>query len=202
MPLIENDSLAHAGTSRAERRVPGEVGTWVFIFGDMLVFALLFCSYLSARRVDGPQIFRAGQGELVQSHGAINTLLLLVSSLLVVTAVRALRNGLAGLAPKLFALAFCCGLGFAFVKMLEYANAIGHGFVPTTNNFWMYFYVLTGLHFFHLLIGMGFLVYCFTKSRYPDQMSRQQFSLVEGAACFWHMVDLLWIVLFALLYLA
>ncbi len=174
---------------------------WVFIFGDMLVFALLFCVYLNARRSD-PEAFRAGQAELVQSFGAVNTLLLLMSSLCVVTAVRALRRGLPNLPPQLFALAFFCGLGFVIVKGVEYGNEIGRGFVPGTNEFWMYFYVLTGLHFFHLLIGMGVLVFCFVKSRHPEQMGPPVFAFVEGGSCFWHMVDLLWIVLFPLLYLA
>ena len=201
MVLMEHAQLADTSTSRAERRVPGEVGAWVFIFGDMLVFALLFCAYLSARRED-PQLFRAGQGELAQSYGAINTLLLLVSSLCVVTAVRALRKRVAGLAPRLFVLGFCCGLGFTFVKVLEYSTKIAQGFVPASNTFWMYFYVLTGLHLFHLIIGMGILAFCFIKSRRPERMSRPVFTFMEGGACFWHMVDLLWIVLFPLLYLA
>lgn len=199
MTAIEH--VRRAEETRSQRRIPGEVGVWVFIFGDMLVFALLFCAYLAARRGDS-QSFRTGQAELAQSLGAINTLILLASSLFVVTAVRALRRGLPGLAPRLFALAFCCGLGFLFVKGLEYSAEIGHGFVPSTNEFWMYFYVLTGLHLFHLVLGLGVLAFCFAKSRHPDRMSPPVFATVEGGSCFWHMVDLLWIVLFPLLYLA
>jgi nitric oxide reductase NorE protein len=64
----------------------------------------------------------------------------------------------------------------------------------------MYFFVLTGIHAFHLLIGMGVLTTLFVFSR-KKALSNLQLALVEGGGCFWHMVDLLWIVLFALLYL-
>ena len=208
----EGNGGAPAGlTARLLRRrqapthLPGEEGTWIFIFGDMTVFALLFGVYLSARGAD-PALFNASQQHLSQSWGAVNTLLLLSSSLLVVTAIRALRYGIPHIAPKLIAGAFACGVGFAVVKYFEWGGHLSDGFKPATNDFWMYYYVLTGLHFFHLLIGMGLLTFIFFQARKvsdaPKQfMEPRRFAFVEGAACFWHMVDLLWIVLFPLLYL-
>ena len=187
------------------KHLPGEEGTWIFIFGDMTVFALLFGVYLSARATD-PALFNESQEHLSQSWGAVNTLLLLTSSLFVVTAIRAIRNGIPNIAPKLIAGAFACGVGFAIVKYFEWGGHLSDGFKPATNDFWMYYYVLTGLHFFHLLIGMGLLTFIFFQARKvsdaPKQfMEPRRFAFVEGAACFWHMVDLLWIVLFPLLYL-
>jgi nitric oxide reductase NorE protein len=190
---------------KAETHMPGEEGTWIFIFGDMTVFALLFGVYLSARAAD-PALFNASQEHLSQSWGAVNTLLLLTSSLFVVTAIRALRLGIPHIAPKLIAGAFACGVGFAIVKYFEWGHHLSDGFKPATNDFWMYYYVLTGLHFFHLLIGMVLLVFIYTQARKvadaPNQLIEpRRFAFVEGAGCFWHMVDLLWIVLFPLLYL-
>ena len=104
------------------------------------------------------------------------------------------------LAPKLIVGAFACGLGFAFVKYLEYSDKLSHGIKPATNDFWMYFYVLTGLHFFHLLCGMALLVFIWVQVEKP-KLDPRRLAFVEGGACFWHMVDLLWIVLFPLLYL-
>lgn len=180
--------------------MPGEEGTWIFIFGDMTVFALLFGVYLEARSKE-PELFDSSQELLNQNFGAINTMLLLCSSLFVVTAIRAMRSDTGReLAPKLVAGAFACGLGFCFVKFLEYSSKLSDDINPATNDFWMYFYVLTGLHFFHLLCGMALLVFIFVQSRKPSIDSRR-FIFVEGGACFWHMVDLLWIVLFPLLYL-
>jgi nitric oxide reductase NorE protein len=181
------------------RHLPGEEGTWIFILGDMTVFALLFGVYVDARSKD-PALFDRSQVVLNQNYGAINTLLLLASSLMVVTGIRAIRHNVRNLAPAMFAGAIACGLGFSFMKYLEWSDKLSHGFKPATNDFWMYYYILTGLHFFHLLLGMAVLTYLFVQARKP-QLNVRQFAFVEGGACFWHMVDLLWIVLFPLLYL-
>jgi nitric oxide reductase NorE protein len=186
-------------SGKPARHLPGEEGTWIFILGDMTVFALLFGVYIDARSKD-PLLFDRSQAILHQTYGAINTLLLLSSSLMVVMAVRAIRHGVPNIAPRLFAGAFACGLGFSFMKYLEWSEKLKDGIKPATNDFWMYYYILTGLHFFHLILGMAVLVFCFVQAKKP-QLSVRQFAFVEGGACFWHMVDLLWIVLFPLLYL-
>jgi nitric oxide reductase NorE protein len=186
-------------TDRPKRHLPGEEGTWVFILGDMVVFAVFFATYLYYRSQQ-PELFNASQLTLKQSYGVINTLLLLTSSLFVVVGIRAIRRQVNNIAPWMFALALLCGLGFSLMKILEYSEKLGLGLTPGTNSFYMYFYVLTGLHFFHLILGMGVLTYLIFRSRAP-QLTVRQFAFVEGGACFWHMVDLLWIVLFPLLYL-
>jgi nitric oxide reductase NorE protein len=151
-------------------------------------------------RAQQPAVFAHSQGELHKAFGGINTLLLLTSSLCVVTAVRAIRARMRKLAPAMIAVALVCGGAFLMNKGLEWSALIAHGHKPATNNFFMYFFVLTGIHAFHLLIGMGALIALFVLSR-KQSLSRWQYSFVEGGACFWHMVDLLWVVLFALLYL-
>jgi len=182
-----------------KRHIPGEVGVWVFIFGDMTVFALLFGVFIYYRGKQ-PLIFQHSQHELHRYFGAINTLLLLSSSLCVVTAVRAIRAQMRRLAPVLIGIAFVCGALFLMNKGLEWGSLLSAGHKPATNNFYMYFFVLTGIHAFHLTIGMGVLVTLFILSRKPE-LTKGQWAFVEGGACFWHMVDLLWIVLFAILYL-
>lgn len=182
------------------RHVPGEAGIWIFIFGDMVVFALLFGVFVSARAQD-PKLFDHASATLNQDYGVANTLLLLTSSLLVITGVRAVRDHLTRIAPWCFAGAMTCGLGFACLKILEYHRELSHGLTPATNHFYMYFFLLTGLHFFHLIVGMGVLTFLHFQSRRSEPPSRVRFAFIEGGACFWHMVDLLWIVLFALLYL-
>jgi nitric oxide reductase NorE protein len=184
---------------RSEARIPGEPGVWVFIFGDMLVFALLFGVFMYYRDKQ-PALFARSQLELHRSFGAINTLLLLTSSLSVVTGVRAARAGMRRLAPAAIAVAMVCGSAFLVNKGLEWGGLLAAGHQPGANNFFMYFFVLTGIHAFHLLIGTGVLTALLHLSRKPF-LSTGQRAFVEGGACFWHMVDLLWIVLFALLYL-
>lgn len=182
------------------KRIPGEEGTWIFIFGDMTVFAVFFSVFLQSR-IGDPDGFARDQAELNQNFGAINTVLLLVSSLLVVLAMRAVQSGTQRhLAPRLIAGAWLCGAGFLAIKVLEYTEKIHHGITPQTSDFFMYYFVLTGLHAFHLVIGLVVLIVLYKLSQKPE-MSKNQYSFFEGGACFWHMVDLLWIVLFPLIFL-
>lgn len=182
------------------KRIPGEEGTWIFIFGDMTVFAVFFAVFLQARIAD-PTGFANDQAELNQNFGAINTVLLLVSSLFVVLAMRAVQSGTQRqIAPRLIVMAWLCGAGFLAIKILEYTEKIQHGITPQTSDFFMYYFVLTGLHAFHLIIGLVVLVVLYKLSQ-KSEMSKNQYSFFEGGACFWHMVDLLWIVLFPLIFL-
>jgi nitric oxide reductase NorE protein len=192
-----------------EPHLPGEEGVWVLIFGDMLLFGVFFATFLYYRGQE-PEVFTDSQRTLSVTIGIVNTLLLLTSSLLVVTGVRAIRRGAQKLAPALFIGAILCGAGFGVDKVIEYSAKIADGGVvggvhlasitPATNNFFMYYFILTGLHMFHVIIGMGVLVFMTVQARHPD-MTARRFGYVEGGACFWHMVDLLWIVLFPLIYL-
>jgi nitric oxide reductase NorE protein len=181
------------------RHVPGEVGAWVFILGDMTVFALLFGVFMYYRGKQ-PALFDRSQMDLHRSFGAINTLLLLTSSMCVITGVRATRAGMRRLAPATIGAALICGYGFLINKALEWSDVLSAGHKPATNNFFMYFFVLTGIHAFHVIIGTIVLIALFVLSR-KETLTAGQLAFVEGGACFWHMVDLLWVVLFALLYL-
>ena len=179
--------------------VPGEVGVWVLILGDMTVFALFFGVFMHYRD-HAPALFRHSQATLNQTFGAVNTLLLLTSSLFVVLGVSAVRKRMRTVAPKLFLLALCCGLAFSVIKVLEYSAKARHGIGLNTNDFYMYYFILTGIHFFHLIIGMGVLVFLWRLSLKPD-VGTKQIQYLEAGASYWHMVDLLWIVLFPLIYL-
>jgi nitric oxide reductase NorE protein len=183
-----------------ERRVPGEPGIWVLLFGDMLVFAVLFAVYLHAR---GPkhELFASSQDALNRNFGAINTLVLLTSSLLVVFAGRALRSQKwRHLAQHLTLAGAAVGVCFVVIKLIEYHEKISAGITPSTNEFFMYYYVLTGLHLAHVIVGLLVLVALSRLARKPDPTATH-LAFFEGGSCFWHMVDLLWIVIFPLLFL-
>ena len=200
--LETRPAAASAPAARRTRRIPGEEGTWIFIFGDMCVFAVFFCVFLHARIAD-PAGFARDQAELNQNFGAINTVLLLVSSLFIVLTMRVIHSSNAAMrakAPAFIAAAWLCGAAFLVVKVFEYAEKINHGITPQTSDFFMYYFVLTGLHAFHLVLGLALLVVLFVMSRKPE-LSKGQFAFFEGGACFWHMVDLLWLVLFPLIFL-
>lgn len=180
-------------------RIPGEAGLWVLLFGDLTVFLVLFAVYL-ANRGKQPELFAQSQHALNRDLGALNTLLLLASSLFVVLATRAVRSPSHRHAPRLVLGAIAFGLGFVIVKIFEYHDKIAAGLTPSTNKFYMFYYVLTGIHLAHLIVGLVVLVVLFTLSR-KEALTDGQFMFFEGGACFWHMVDLLWIVIFPLLYL-
>lgn len=172
----------------------------LLLFGDMVVFMVLFAVYLN-RRAQDKELFASSQDALNRSFGAVNTVILLTSSVLVVFAVRAMRSDrLRHLASPLVLAGVVVGAGFVVVKVLEYHEKIAAGITPSTNDFFMYYFVLTGLHLAHVVIGLAVLVALSRLARVAEP-SRTQLAFFEGGACFWHMVDLLWIVIFPLLFL-
>ena len=179
--------------------MPGEAGVWVFVIGDMLIFALLFAVFVFYRAQDVP-LFTASQTTLNQACGAFNTLLMLTSSWFVAHAIHAARAGLGKWVTRFFALAFICGAAFIAVKYFEYGAKLRAGYTITTNDFYMYYYLLTGIHLIHVAIGMGVLSFVWTTAR-AGVFDERTVNVLESGATFWHMVDVLWIVVFALLYL-
>jgi nitric oxide reductase NorE protein len=192
-------SVAAPGGEVRRGHIPGEAGIWIFILGDMAVFAVLFGTFLVYRSKD-VELFDSSQLHLNTTFGLINTLLLLVSSMLVVLAVSTVRRGTPRPAPLLIAGAIACGLAFSMLKVVEYVDKIDAGITPQTNTFYMFYFLLTGLHWFHLLLGLAVLTYLLASARRKRHDARQ-LAWFEGGGCFWHMVDLLWIVLFPLIYL-
>lgn len=160
-----------------------------------MIFALLFGSFMSARRGD-LGAFEAARKVLSYQHGGVNTLLLLTSSWCVVMALRAARSGLEANARRFLGAAVLCGLGFVASKAWEYIAEVSGGHAHGT--FFMYYFMLTGIHLAHVVIGTAVLLLFWIKWRKAPPSATPGF---ETAAVFWHMVDLLWVVLFPLLYL-
>lgn len=195
------DALEEGGqTPKATGHIPGEPGLWILIFGDLLVFSLFFgvFAYYRGQSVD---LFTESQTHLSQAYGLFNTFLLLTSSWFVASAVKAARKNQGKQTFKLLALGLTCGAGFLIVKVFEYGEKIANGLVLTTNEFYMFYFMLTGIHGLHVIIGMTALAVLMRSSRTMDYTA-QKVSNLEAGASFWHVVDLLWIVLFSLLYLA
>jgi nitric oxide reductase NorE protein len=181
------------------RRVPGESGTWIFLFGDMLVFGTFFATFM-VERAKAPEIFDASRKTLHIGIGLTNTLVLLTSSLCVVVALGALRSGARHVARSAVTAAMVCGGIFVLLKVFEYYSLVTQGHGIGVNHFYLYYFILTGVHLFHVCVGMAVLTFLLTQTRRHD-ISETRMAVVEGGACFWHLVDLLWIVLFPLLYL-
>ncbi|MFI1052211.1 cytochrome c oxidase subunit 3 [Streptomyces griseoruber] len=178
------------------RHIPGEPGLWIFLFGDMIMFSVFF-GFVAVLHGRHPTMFRASQQALHPDLGLLNTLLLLTASALVARGLQQLRSGRPA---RTLPWALLCALGFAALKGSEYALVIQDGHTPTSNDFFMYYFVFTGIHLAHLTIGLGALTVLIVLSRRPA-LSRGGLLVAEGAAAYWHMVDLLWLVLFPLFYL-
>src|SRR3954447_6211213 len=122
--LLQARTVAPPATGRGERRhIPGEAGIWIFILGDMTLYGALFASFLYDRGKD-PGLFNASAGTLHLAFGAINTFLLLTSSILVVFGIRSIRERLSDRGSLFFRLAFLCGAGFVVMKYLEYSDLL------------------------------------------------------------------------------
>ncbi|WP_052065773.1 cytochrome c oxidase subunit 3 [Rhodococcoides fascians] len=201
--MTSDTNLATARETAHEkgRRIPGEPGLWVFLLGDMIVFGFFFVAFLMERSKE-PEEFTASREALGLAIGLTNTMILLVSSLLVVVALNALRLGAHRLASRLYLGAIACGVFFTVLKISEYIHMIGAGHGPEVGPYYMWFFILTGTHLFHVVIGLVALWVMFTRARHRVELTGTQRLVFEGGSCYWHLVDLLWMVLFPLVYLA
>lgn len=190
---------ATVSIQRSARRLAGDPGLWLFITADVFVFALFYALFTWGR-VHNPEIYAQSRRTLDINFGLANTLILLTSSWLMVLAVESARTqSRAGVVRKL-TLAMVVGSGFAISKLVEYRAKIEAGITMLSNEFFMYYFVFTGIHFLHFLVGLVVLAVCLRKAMTQALDARFQ-TWIEASGCYWHMVDLMWIFLFPLLYL-
>jgi nitric oxide reductase NorE protein len=185
--------------SSASRRLPGDPGVWIFIIADMMVFGLLFTSFI-IERGKNVALFNLSRQALDFNYGGVNTLILLTSSWFVVLAVRAAKADRLKQVPHFLAAGAFCGAAFGVLKVTEYAHKLSAGISMLTNDFYMYYFILTGIHLLHVIGGTVVLLVLWGRSKTGVYNSSYRVGLESGAS-FWHMVDLLWIILFPLLYL-
>ena len=182
--------------ANARNHVPGHSSMWFFVIGDLLIFGVYFVAYVYYRGQD-QELFLRSQARLNLDIGAINTVVLLTSSLFVALGTAAARTGKTADALRLIGIALACGAAFPVLKLFEYVPEIVAGVTPGTNLFFTFYFMMTGLHVCHVLLGLvvlSFVVRNLRKATKPDV------TFVETAATYWHMVDVLWLVLFALFY--
>lgn len=187
-------------TTVADRRAPAENGLWVFILGDLTLFGAFFSTFSWIRWQDR-DLFARSADQLSQTIGLVNTVLLLTSSLAVVWAVHAFRSGRSAPAGTFVGAAIGCSAMFVALKVTEYVGVLSADLALAGNYFFTFYFVLTAIHLLHVLVGTGLLTAVRARAR-TGQSWKASRTFVEGVAVYWHMVDLLWIVLFALLYLA
>jgi len=176
-----------------------KLGVWTFLATEVLLFGALFTAY-TVFRMKYPEMFREEHAKLDRVLGAVNTVVLITSSLLVVFGVDAIKRGKARLFEACFGATILLAGVFLCVKYAEYAAKFHHGIYPRTNLFFSIYFMLTGLHGIHVLLGMGVLSYVILLSR-RGRLSASYYTPAEMSGLYWHFVDLVWIYLFPLLYL-
>lgn len=198
MDVATTQSAEHLVVAEERRYPPGDLAIWVFIFAELLVFALFFAAYAFAR-MQNVELFNEYQMTLNRNAALANTLALLTSSYFVVRAVASIREGSRrGCVNWLWA-AVGMGLLFIAVKSVEYAEHLGHGINLSTNTFYMFYLSLTFFHFMHVLLGMVILAAVAVKAHKGGYSSKEHTG-VETGAVYWHMVDMVWLILFPLVY--
>lgn len=183
------------GSVRRATHLPGDGHMWFMVLGDLLIFGCYFVAY-AVFRAQAPDEFLADQQHLDITLGVVNTIVLITSSWLIVESVHAARAGDRIRAIGLIRAGMFCGLLFAAIKVYEWTAEIQAGYT-NSSTFFSFYYVLTGVHLFHVALGLLILGVVIRDLRNPR---RARVGLVEQGATYWHMVDLLWVVIFALLY--
>jgi nitric oxide reductase NorE protein len=179
-------------------RLAGDGVVWLLVLAELLTFGLLFLAFAFARWRE-PDVFAQGQGALSLSFGAINTLLLVGASWCAARALHAFRLDRSASGARWLLGALAGAVGFLVVKSSEFANKIAAGFDWATNSFTILYTLLTGFHFLHVLVGALVFAVLGWKAR-QGAYGSTHFNGPESGAVFWHMVDLLWMVLFPLVY--
>lgn len=195
MPAAE---LAAAGAPR--ERAPA---IWIFIALDCSSFGLFFVVFM-AERLGQPALFDHSSQQLYTALGFLNACILITSSWLVAWANVVGRQGDFAQAKKLIAYGMAVAACFGLVKGYEYYEKLSSGVTVSTNEFFTFYYALTGIHFVHYLVGMvilGVLAQGPHPYAPPEQAHASYRKWLEGGSLYWHMVDLLWIFIFSLLYL-
>lgn len=182
----------------AEAGIPGNRGIWAGILAEMTEFALLFSVYFVAR-AHFPEAFREGPERLSLLAGTFNTVLMISGSYFVANAVLAIRRGENRESTRWLLLVLLCGLGYLLTKTFELRWNVAHGITGETGVFFTVYYYLTFTHAVHVvwgIIGLGWVILRTRTGAY----TATEHEGMEAFASYWHATDLVWLVIFPLLY--
>jgi nitric oxide reductase NorE protein len=189
--MTDTETIQSEGEWGALSALPGNPLMWVLIISELLVFGAFFLGF-GVARVLHPDVFRAGQAMLDIRLGGLNTLILVTSGWLAAKAVQARGQGDVAASRRWVAGAMALGVAFLVVKGTEYADKFAHGIGIETDTFFTLFFLMTGFHAMHVIMGLVVLAIVAWKNSMEN---------LETGAAFWHMVDLIWLVLFPIVYL-
>ena len=176
-----------------------KLGMWIFLATEVHLFGGLFCTFAIFRWRYLEQFDEFARG-LNWKLGALNTLILLTSSFTMVMAVDRAQKGFNKRVRTWLELTLFFGVLFFVVKGFEYADKFSHHLYPNTHIFYGLYYTMTGLHALHVLVGLGLMIWLWLLAR-KDRFSPLYYTPVEVVGLYWHLVDVVWIYLFPVVYL-
>jgi cytochrome c oxidase subunit 3 len=192
-------SVTSRQSSHKGAPVAARLGIWAFLATELLLFGGLFTAYAQFRLVY-PDLFHQEHLKLNRLMGALNTVLLLTSSLTMAVGIAAIRQGRQRTLKVCLSLTLALAAGFLGIKYLEWSEDFSHGLFPGSNLFFGLYFMMTGLHGLHVVVGMLVMVWLLWRAR-KGAFSPDYNTPVEITGLYWHFVDLVWIYLFPLLYL-
>ncbi len=204
-------SVAHQFDDREQQKDASTLGMWIFLATEILFFGGMFLGYIVYRWLY-PEAFALASQKMDLALGTINTAVLLTSSLTMALAVRAAQVGSRKGTVLLLVATMALGVIFLGIKGIEYYHKIVEHLVPGpkfefdpahaahAEIFFVLYFLLTGVHALHLLIGVG-LTGVIAFMAWRGRFSPEYYSPVEISGLYWHFVDVIWIFLFPLLYL-
>lgn len=185
-------------------------GVWIFLVTELMMFGALFAGY-AIYRARFPEAWVQGSSLLDYRLGAINTVILLFSSFSMAMAVRDAQMGNNKKAMNKVIITILCAVAFMVIKYFEYTSKIHHGLFPSSG-LWSYegveglrlffatYFAMTGLHGIHILIGIGMMLWLVKRFK-NNEFGPKYYTMVDGVGLYWHIVDIIWIYLFPLMYL-
>ncbi|MFI8743197.1 cytochrome c oxidase subunit 3 [Stutzerimonas zhaodongensis] len=180
------------------RRLPGDLAMWFFILAELTVFAILILAF-AVTQVLNPELFRHSRAALDSSMGLALTLSLLTSGLFAALAVEQVRATRPGRGALLLVAALATSCVYVVLKLNEYGHLSSMGLGLEHNTFFTLYWILTGFHFLHVLLGMvilGWMAMRCQRGLYPAA----DCAGLESGVLYWHMVDMVWVLLFPLVY--
>jgi cytochrome c oxidase subunit 3 len=190
-------------------REAGKLGMWIFLFTEMFLFGGLFLVY-AVLRAKYSADFHTAADELNTFIGTLNTVVLLTSSMTVAMSITAIQKNERKFAMFLISVTFLLATVFIINKYFEWSHEIEYGVYPGSEVlknmprgellFYGLYFMMTGLHALHVFIGMTLLIICLVKTG-AGSLNINNNLLLENSGLYWHLVDLIWIFLFPLLYL-
>jgi cytochrome c oxidase subunit 3 len=189
--------------------IASRMGMWLFLFTELLLFGGMFILY-SVYRYNHPDAFHLAAKELNTIIGTFNTAILLTSSLTMALSITAIQRNNKSLSVFFQLITVVLALGFMVNKYFEWGAKFHHGIYPGSDAllskpagevlFFGLYYVMTGLHGLHVLIGIGLILFM-TYYTVKDVITHDNYMKLESAGLYWHLVDIIWIFLFPLFYL-